>query len=161
VPGEIRLERGSLNLQNVVGPLRLTTRATDVSLDGFSNAVELAVDKGDIDLRPGHLPLGRIVVHTRSGNIELAVPQSASFALNASTDHGEIDNEFGDALKEREEGRGARLDGNIGNGPQVSLTTDRGSITVRKASGEPGTTKASELQKSGPAEFARIAALNH
>ena len=161
VPGEIRLERGSVNLQNVVGPVRLATRATDVSLDGFSNAVELTVDKGDIDLRPGRLPLGKIVVHTRSGNIELAVPQSASFALNASTDHGEIDNEFGDALKEREEGRGARLEGNIGNGPQVNLTTDRGSITVRKASGEPGTTKASELRKSGPVEFPQIAALNH
>jgi DUF4097 and DUF4098 domain-containing protein YvlB len=161
VPGEIRLDRGSLNVQNVVGPLRLATRATDVSVDGLSNGAELNVDKGDIDLRPGRLPLGKIVVHTRSGNIELALPQSASFALSASTDHGEIDNEFGEVLKERVEGRGARLEGSIGSGPQVNLTTDRGSITVRKASAEPSTTKASELHQTGSVEFHQIAALSN
>ncbi len=145
VPGEIRLDRGSLSIQNVVGPVRLTTRATDVSLDGFSDQVELTVDKGDIDLRPGHVPLGKMTVHTRSGNIELALPQSAAFALSASTDHGEIDNEFGEALKERTEGRGARLEGTIGTGPDLNLTTDRGSITVRKGTTAP-TTKASVLE---------------
>ncbi len=145
VPGEIRFDRGSLSVQNVVGPLRLTTRATDVSLDGFSNGLELSVDKGDIDLSPGHLPLGKMVVHTRSGNIELALPQSASFALSASTDHGDIDNEFGDTLKQSTEGRGARLAGTVGSGPDLNLTTDRGSITVRKASGEE-TSKASVLE---------------
>lgn len=150
VPGEIRLDRGNLNVQNVIGPLRLTTRATDVSLDGFSNALDLTVDKGDIDLRPGRVPLGKIVVHTRSGNIELALPQSASFALSASTDHGEIDNEFGEALKERTEGRGARLEGSVGTGPDVNLTTDRGSITVRKATAEAAPDKASDLKDSSP-----------
>ncbi len=150
VPGEIRLDRGSLNLQNVIGPLHLTTRATDVSLDGFSNALDLTVDKGDINLRPGHTPLGKIVVHTRSGNIELALPQSANFALSASTDHGEIDNEFGEALKERTEGRGARLEGTVGTGPDVSLTTDRGSITVRKATAEAAPHKVAGGQDSSP-----------
>lgn len=136
VPGEIRFDRGSLNLQNVVGPLRLTTRATDVNLDGFTNGLELTVDKGDIDLRPGHLPLGKMIVHTRSGNIELALPQTANFALNASTDHGEVDNQFGDTLKEQTEGRGARLEGSVGDGPDLDLNTKRGSITVRKAAEE-------------------------
>ncbi|MBV9613503.1 MAG: DUF4097 family beta strand repeat protein [Acidobacteriaceae bacterium] len=133
VPGEIRLDRGNLNVQNVIGPLHLTTRSTDVTLDGFSNGVEMSVDKGDINLRPGRLPLAKIVVHTRSGNIELALPQAATFALTASTDHGEIENEFGEALKERSEGPGARLEGNVGSGPDVNLSTGRGSITVRKA----------------------------
>lgn len=145
VPGQIQLERGSLNVQNVVGPVRLTTRATDVSLDGFSNGLDLTVDKGDVDLRPGPAPLGKITVHTRSGDIELALPQSAQFAITASTDHGQIDNEFGEPLKEHTEGSGARLEGNIGAGPDLNLTTDRGTITVRKATAE-AATKASVLQ---------------
>ncbi len=147
VPGEIRLDRGSLTVQNVVGPVKLTTRSTDVTLDGFTNGLELTIDKGDIDLRPGRLPLGKMVVHTRSGNIELALPQTASFALTASTDHGEIDNEFGEALKERAEGRGARLEGAVGSGPDLSLVTDRGSITVRKASGEATPSRAGGFRK--------------
>jgi DUF4097 and DUF4098 domain-containing protein YvlB len=136
IPGEVRLDRGSLNLQNVVGPLKLTTHATDVELDGVSKEVNMDVDKGDIELRPGHLPLGRTTIHTRSGNIELALPTSATFALNANTDRGEIDNEFGDQLREETQGHGARLQGTVGSGPDVVLTTGRGSITIRKASEE-------------------------
>jgi len=136
IAGEIRLEHGSMSIENVVGPGQLSTHATDVTLEGFSDGLELAVDHGDIDLKPGRVPLGKMVVHTRSGNIELALPQTATFALNASTDRGEVDNQFGDALKQQTQGRGARLQGGIGTGPDLTLTTDRGSITVRKSSGE-------------------------
>jgi len=136
VPGEIRFDRGSLTGQNIIGPVKLTTHSTDVTLDGFTEGLELNVDRGDIDLRPQGAPLGRIAVHNRSGNIELALPASAIFALNASTDHGEIDNQFGESLKESSEGHGAKLTGSTGSGPDVNLTTNHGSITVRKSSGE-------------------------
>ncbi|MBV8072546.1 MAG: DUF4097 family beta strand repeat protein [Acidobacteriaceae bacterium] len=134
VPGEIRLDRGSLNAENIVGPVKLTAHSTDVSIDGWQNGLNLALDRGDIDLRPGHLPLANMVVRTRSGNIELALPETAKFQVTASTDHGDIDNEFGDSLKEQTSGSGARLEGSIGSGPDVSLTTERGSITLRKSS---------------------------
>lgn len=153
VAGEIRLSPGTLDAENVTGPVRLVTRATDVTFGGFSNALDLSVDKGDIDLKPGRVPLANMSVHTRSGNIELALPQSATFAMTASTQHGEIENEFGDALKGSSEGHGARLEGSVGSGPGLNLTTERGSITVRKASAEsaPGNvsvTRAEELLRS-------------
>ena len=135
VPGEIRLERGSVTMQNVVGPTHLTTRATDVTVENFTNGLELSVDRGDIELRPGHIPLGKMAIRTKSGNIELALPQAAAFAMTASTEHGDISNEFGDTLKEISEGRGARLEGLVGTGPDVNLITQRGKITVRKTSG--------------------------
>ncbi len=136
VPGEIRLDRGSLNAENIVGPVKLTAHSTDVTIDGWQNGLDLAVDRGDIDLRPGRLPLSSMVVHTRSGNIELAIPETAKFQLTASTDHGDIDNEFGDTLKEQTSGSSAKLEGSIGSGPELNLTTQRGSITLRKASPE-------------------------
>jgi DUF4097 and DUF4098 domain-containing protein YvlB len=136
VPGEIRMDRGSLTAQNIIGPVHLVTHSTDVTLDGFTKALELNVDRGDIDLRPQSIPLSKITVHNRSGNIELALPQSAGFALNATTNNGDIDNQFGESLKESSEGRGAKLEGAAGSGPDVSLTTQHGSITVRKATGE-------------------------
>jgi DUF4097 and DUF4098 domain-containing protein YvlB len=155
IPGEIRVDRGNVNVQNVVGPLKLTTHATDVNVDGFSHGLELTVDKGDIDLKPARLPLGKMVVHTRSGNIELALPQSATFVLTASTDHGDIENEFGEALKQRTQGRGARLEGAIGAGPDLTLTTDRGSITVRKSGDE--VTPAKDAAAQNRTQQARVA----
>jgi DUF4097 and DUF4098 domain-containing protein YvlB len=147
VPGEIRLDRGSLTARNVIGPMKLTTRSTDVTLDGFTEGLDLNVDRGDIELRPQRVPLGRIAVHARSGRIELALPESAKFALNAVTSNGEVDNQFGDVLKESSRGRGARLEGSVGDGPDVSLITQHGSITVRKASGEAVSTKASARER--------------
>jgi len=136
INGYLRLERGSLDAKDLVGPIKLTTKATDVTLTGFSDALDLDVDRGDIELRPEHSPIGRIAVHARSGNIEFAVPAAAQFALVANTDNGEIDNQLGDALKENSQGRGSRLEGSIGAGPDVNLVTKHGSITVRKATGE-------------------------
>jgi DUF4097 and DUF4098 domain-containing protein YvlB len=147
VNGYIRLDRGSLDAKDLVGPVKLSTKATDVTLAGFTEGLDLDVDRGDIELRPEHSAMGRIAVHARSGNIELAVPPAAHFALNANTEHGEIDNQFGDALKETENGHGARLEGSIGSGPDVNLVTQHGTITVRKATGEEsGETKAAELR---------------
>jgi DUF4097 and DUF4098 domain-containing protein YvlB len=143
IPGEVRLDRGSFTAQNVVGPVTLTTHSTDVSFDGFSAGLDLTVDRGDIDIRPNASPLGKIAVHATSGNIELALPQAAKFALNASTQRGEIENDFGDSLKESSEGRGAKLEGVVGSGPDVDLVTNHGTITVRKATDEPKPTKVS------------------
>ena len=135
IPGEVHMERGSLSMQNIMGPIKLDTRATDVRLEDFTDSLEITIDKGDVELRPSHLPLARMAVRTRSGNIELSVPQAAGFAINASTDHGEISNDFSDSLREQTHGRGAKLEGTIGSGPDIKLETDRGSITIRKSSG--------------------------
>lgn len=136
INGYVRLDRGSLDAKDIVGPVKLSTHATDVTLAGFSDALDLDVDRGDIELRPERSAMGRIAVHARSGNIELAVPAAAHFALNADTENGEIDNQFGDGLKESSEGRGARLEGSVGHGPDVNLVTKHGSITVRKSTGD-------------------------
>jgi DUF4097 and DUF4098 domain-containing protein YvlB len=146
VPGYVRLDRGSLDAKDLIGPLKLAAHSTDITLASFTEALDLDVDRGDVELRPEHTAMGRISVHTRSGDIELAVPAAAHFAMNANTANGEIDNEFGGGLQENSDGRGARLEGSVGHGPDVNLVTQHGSITLRKATAEgSGETKAAEL----------------
>lgn len=144
IPGEVRLDRGSFTAQNVIGPITLATHSTDVSFDGFSAGLDLTVDRGDIEIRPNRSPLGKIAVHAMSGNIELALPEAAKFALNASTQRGEIENDFGDSLKTSTAGRGAKLEGSVGAGPDVDLVTGHGTITIRKAADEAKPTKVTE-----------------
>jgi DUF4097 and DUF4098 domain-containing protein YvlB len=147
VPGYVRLDRGSLDAKDLIGPLKLSAHSTDITLASFTEGLDLDVDRGDIELRPEHDAMGRITVHTRSGDIELAVPAAAHFAINANTANGGIDNEFGGGLQENSDGRGAKLQGSVGGGPDVNLVTQHGSITVRKASSEgSGETKAAELR---------------
>jgi DUF4097 and DUF4098 domain-containing protein YvlB len=146
VPGYVRLDRGSLDAKDLIGPLKLSAHSTDITLANFSAGLDLDVDRGDVELRPEHNAMGRITVHTRSGDIEFAVPAAAHFAMNANTAHGEIENEFGGGLQENSDGRGAKLEGSVGSGPDVNLVTQHGTITVRKASTEASSeTKAAEL----------------
>ncbi len=99
----------------------------------------MTLDRGDIDLKPGK-NLSKMDVHTRSGDITLALPPGAKFDLRASTAHGDADNEYGDPLREQEAGHGNTITGSTGGGPELRLETGRGSVTVRKASGEETTT---------------------
>jgi DUF4097 and DUF4098 domain-containing protein YvlB len=147
VPGYVRLDRGNLDAKDLIGPLKLSAHSTDITLASFTEGLDLDVDRGDVELRPEHTAMGRITVHTRSGDIELAVPAAAHFAMTANTANGEIDNEFGGGLQQNSEGRGAKLEGSVGSGPDVNLVTQHGTITVRKSSGESsGETKAAELR---------------
>jgi DUF4097 and DUF4098 domain-containing protein YvlB len=132
VNGEITMDRGSFSAEDIVGPAQLSTHATDVEIAGFTDALEVSVDKGDISLRPGKSVLSQMTIRTKSGNVELALPDAAKFELTANTDRGEIENEFGSPLRLESSGKGARLFGAVGTGPALNLTTDRGTITVRK-----------------------------
>jgi DUF4097 and DUF4098 domain-containing protein YvlB len=139
LPGQIRLSRGEFTGNNVIGPMRLKARSSDVQLSEFTQSLDLTLDRGDIDLKPGkNLP--KMEVHTRSGDIDLALPPGSKFDLRASTEHGEATNDYGDPVREDESNHRAAVVGNTGGGPELRLETGRGNVTVRKANAEDTTT---------------------
>ena len=136
VPGLVKLEGGRLTANDIVGPVRIDSRSKDVRLTDFSNSLDVNVDRGDLELRPGRVPLGAISARTRGGDIEIALPEQAKFELQAKTDRGEVSNDWGSPLQlsdNDQERRGGRISGAVGGGgPKVVLETHRGSLTVRK-----------------------------
>jgi hypothetical protein len=97
-----------------------------------SNALELDLDHGDVEVIQTKMPIPRLDLRTRRGDISLTLPENASFDLDGQTRQGDINNDLGDALKIEQEGRGGSIKGKVGNGPVVRLNTERGSLTVRK-----------------------------
>lgn len=139
LPGQVKVTRGEATGNNIVGPIRIRAHSSDVQLSDFTQSLDLTLDRGDIDLKPGkNLP--KMDVHTRSGDITLALLPGAKFDLRASTQHGDADNEYGEPLREEEVGHGNTIAGSTGGGPQLRLETGRGSVNVHKASGEESTT---------------------
>jgi hypothetical protein len=106
-----------------------------VQLSNFTQSLDLTLNRGDIDLKPGK-DLPRMEVHTRSGDITLALAPGSKFDLRAATDRGDAENSYGDPLREQESGRGNVIQGSTGTGPQMHLETGRGSVTVRKATAD-------------------------
>ncbi len=135
IPGEVRSTISNLSASNVVGPIRVnSTKAKDVQISDFTQGVEISVDRGDIEVRPGRLPLARINVSTMHGDVDFSVPGQAKFDLKATASRGEISNDYGDAFRIESSGsRGQILTGVVGTGgPSIVLNSNRGGITVRK-----------------------------
>jgi DUF4097 and DUF4098 domain-containing protein YvlB len=143
LPGQIHMDLGEISGSNIVGPIRVSSnRGRDVRLEQFTQAVELSVQRGDITLRPIETPLAKIDARTHNGQIDLALPASAHFDLRASTNRGDLNNEFGPALRtqyenDRRPSSGGSITGSVGQGPAIVLSTDRGGVTVRKDTGAP------------------------
>ncbi len=135
LPGEIRISRGEYTGNNIVGPIHFKARSSDVQLSNFTQSLDLTLDRGDIELKPGK-DVPKMDVHTRSGDITLALVPGSKFDLRATTGRGDASNDYGDPLREEESGRGATIAGSTGGGPEVRLETGRGSLTIRKASAE-------------------------
>ena len=132
LPGQVHMAPGEFTADNLVGPVRLNARSRDVQISNFTQSLEVTLDRGDVSLRPGKA-VPKMEVHTRSGDVDLALPADAKFDLRASTDRGEAHNDYGAPLTVGETNRGATIQGSNG-GAQVRLETGRGSVTVRKAS---------------------------
>jgi hypothetical protein len=136
VPGLVKLEGGRLAASDVVGPGRIESRSKDVRVSDCTNSLEVSVDRGDIEIRPGRLPLAAVTARTRGGDIEIVLPEQAKFDLEATTDRGEVNNDWGSPLRvsdNEQERRGGRISGTVGGGgPKIVLETHRGSVTVRK-----------------------------
>jgi DUF4097 and DUF4098 domain-containing protein YvlB len=135
LPGQVRMALGDFTASNLVGPVHLSTKSRDVQISDFTNALDVQVTRGDIELRPGVLPLARMDVQTHSGDITLSLPAAAKFDLTVSTARGDATNDFGSPIRSESDGRGATLRGSAG-GPTVTGHTERGQVVVRKASAE-------------------------
>jgi DUF4097 and DUF4098 domain-containing protein YvlB len=136
LPGQISMDLGELTANNVVGPVHLVTKSKDVKIEGFSDSLDLETERGDIELEPGRTPLPKIEARSRTGQINLVLPDKAAFHLVASTDHGDAVNDFGPPIQKETDGQSASLKGNVGQGPTLHLVTERGTVTVRKAGAE-------------------------
>jgi DUF4097 and DUF4098 domain-containing protein YvlB len=138
LPGQINMDLGDLSAKNLVGPIRLKTKSKDVRIEDFTDSLDLETERGDIEIQPGRVPLGKIDARSSSGKIELALPEKAAFDLVATANHGEAVNDFGPQIQTQTDGQASSLKGAVGKGPTISITTQHGSVLVRKAVPETG-----------------------
>jgi DUF4097 and DUF4098 domain-containing protein YvlB len=150
VPGEVRISLSNISGTDIKGPLTLKAKSKDLVLAEVTDSVTVDIDRGDIELRQSKPPQGRIDVQVRSGDIELAVPQTSKFSLNAVTERGDVTNDFDSRIKEDRTDRSGKLTGSLGGGPEVKLTTSRGEITVRKISPAESANLAPEAEPKSP-----------
>lgn len=115
---------GKVDLEAVSGTL---------SVDSSSAAKSLSagVVSGDVRLRTGLQPGGRLRAESLSGDLEVTLPAATSASLSASSFTGTIKS-FAGTVETEEHGPGSNLDAKLGGGDgSIELETFSGDLTVR------------------------------
>jgi DUF4097 and DUF4098 domain-containing protein YvlB len=132
IPGSVTMDLGELKIADVVGPVRFQTGTRDVQIADVTNSLELQLERGDVKVTESKTPLPKMEVRSRNGDITVTVPEKAGFELDGRSGQGEVQNDFGPAIETHQDGRAATIKGKTGSGPLITLTTERGSVSLRK-----------------------------
>lgn len=130
--GDLDLDSGDLQMSNVVGPLRITTRSKDVRINGAAGDVRLQDENGAVEIRVSKL--GSLQVENRQGDIRIFLPDKAAFQVDAHARNGEIQSDFAEIKIDSRDDQ-ASASGTVGSGgPRMVLNNEHGAIEIRKGS---------------------------
>jgi hypothetical protein len=132
--GQLEIERGELQADQLLGPVTLNSTNKDISLERVAGSVKIYNrGKGDITISNAP-PLAPITIDNEHGSVNVGVPDGAGFVLSVQAKRGDVENDFGVPV----EGSDALHTANqtVGHGgPAVTIST-QGDVIVRKSAQE-------------------------
>jgi DUF4097 and DUF4098 domain-containing protein YvlB len=133
VPGEIEIATDSVRGNDLNGPSRVVTRSKEIHLEDVSGDLQVETSNGDIDIRAANkLPVGRMTIAGKHGDITLTLPSNAGFQIEATTRKGNISSDFS-GIKVSETNGKSEASGTVGNGTaKLQITSDTGDIHLAK-----------------------------
>jgi DUF4097 and DUF4098 domain-containing protein YvlB len=130
--GDLDLDSGDLEVNEVTGPARLQTRSKDIRVNGVSGDLRLEDENGAVEVHVNKL--GSMQVDNRQGDIEIYLPDKSSFQVDAHARNGEIHSDFGELKINNTDDEGTAT-GSVGaGGPRLTLTNEHGTIEIHKGS---------------------------
>ena len=148
---EFSVESDSLEAGSLLGPVVLKTTDKNITLNRVQGSVDVSNRNGEVNVTSVS-PLGAVTVENVHGSVDVGVPPGASFAVNAQTHNGDMENDFG--LSQQDNDDAHTLHGSVGSGSaKITINTTDGDVTLRKVTEAP-------LPPSPPAAPAPPAAPN-
>jgi hypothetical protein len=120
-----------LSASEAVGPLTISTRSRNITLDRIAGNVSVTNRNGFVNVTSAP-PLGNVTIENRNGSVTLTVPEHSSFSVDAETTNGELDNDF--SLPTQGSDTHKNFTGTIGtSGPTLRITTSQGDVALKKS----------------------------
>ncbi len=130
--GDLDMDSGDLRADDLVGPFRLVTRSKDIRLNGVDGDVRVQNENGAVEIHMSKL--GNMQLSNRNSDVQIYVPDKASFQLDAHSRGGEIESDFS-AVKINNGDDQATASGTVGaGGPHLVVSNEHGGIEIRKGS---------------------------
>ncbi len=133
VPGDLDVDRDSVRGNGVNGPGRIATSSKEIHLENVAGDLQVETTNGDIELRAANkLPVGKLTISGKHGDITLTLPPNAGFQVDAATHKGDISSDW-DALKIENNAGSSTAKGTVGNGvSKLQINSDTGDIRISK-----------------------------
>jgi len=134
VPGDLEISGDALRATDVSGPMKLVTRSKEIHLEGVTGDIQVDNANGDIEIHPADkLPMGKMNLTGKRGDISLTIPANAGFQVDATTRKGDITTDFSSLKVDSSGGGGSHVTGTVGNGAaKLQINADTGDIRINK-----------------------------
>ncbi|HEY6271746.1 MAG TPA: DUF4097 family beta strand repeat-containing protein [Terriglobales bacterium] len=128
--GDFNMEPDDLRASGIVGPFRLVTRSKGVHLEDVSGDIHIDDRNASVEVSSKGSP-GNIDVANVHGEIDLSLPATAGFQLDAQSVGGDIQSDFDVSIDNK--GNTATARGSVGKGgAAIRLKADHGTIQIKK-----------------------------
>jgi Putative adhesin/Domain of unknown function (DUF5668) len=128
--GTFSMAVDDLRANSITGPFKIDTRSKGIHLEEVSGPVQINNRNATVEVSP-KAPLGPIDITNVHGEVDLTLPPTAGFQLNAETVGGEIETDY--TINVDNSHNNATATGTVGKGgPDVRLRADHGTIQIRK-----------------------------
>ena len=132
---EFSVENDSLTAGSLLGPVVLKTSDKNITLERVQGSVDVSNKNGEVNVT-SVAPLGAVSVQNAHGSVDVGLPPGASFAVNAQTRNGDMENDFG--LSQQDNDDNHTLHGSVGSGSaKITIATTDGDVTLRKVTAAP------------------------
>jgi DUF4097 and DUF4098 domain-containing protein YvlB len=128
--GDLDTDSDTLRADNITGPLRVSTRSKDITLQAVSGDARIQNENSGVAL--GLKSAGNVQIDNRNGDITVGVPDKLGFKVDARSQGGEVQADF-PGVRVTNDDNGGKASGAVGNGAiHLVLNSEHGNITIRK-----------------------------
>ena len=133
--GETNFTDDDLSADQAVGPVVLSTRNRNITLDRITGDINVTNRNGKVDLTSAP-PMGNVTVENRNGEVSLTLPDQAAFHVIAETSDADIENDF--SLPIVENNNHKSVTGTVGKGTStIKITTTQEDVAIKRANVAP------------------------
>jgi hypothetical protein len=126
----LRAHGSEVRVNGVEGPLDVQTTLKNVMIDDFADACTVATEYAGISVTSRKLRKGDVHLINRNGDVDLFLPENASFIIDATARNGSIESEYAGLNSGSNEDNGVLKSRVKNGGPRILLETSYGKIRI-------------------------------
>ena len=147
----------SVRTNGVRGPLDIRTSLKEVVVNNFGDSCRISNEFAGISVSSERLGKGNVTIQNRNGDVDLYLPQDASFVIDATARNGKVVSQFAGLSPSRIANVGSLKSSVKSGGPRITLETDHSDIRIYPAQGGESQEPVKEPPKAVPPDSPAVA----